>query len=239
MSNPHVKRKKVCVYCGSRKNLTRDHVPPKCLFATPPQNAITVPSCRRCNGNASRDDEYFRLIVANRRDIGDNTEALSVAKKAVKSLQRQEARKFRRSFLSGVDFRYLMNERGVIEPGGSYYADHVRLGRVASRIVKGLFWHKTSECLPSVYEVTSWVDAGLPYIKNRDLQIFALVMMEEPIRIGRNVFKCWHKSVVEDMFTSVWVLQFYENVHIFCMTATPQFKPTDQTRPRSNPAGMG
>lgn len=53
-----------CIYCGSGKNLTRDHVPPKGLIRRPyPNNLCTVPACKTCNLHFSKDEEYFRLII--------------------------------------------------------------------------------------------------------------------------------------------------------------------------------
>ena len=35
-----------CIYCGNWAELTKDHIPPKCLFTDPkPENLITIPCC--------------------------------------------------------------------------------------------------------------------------------------------------------------------------------------------------
>ena len=222
MSSPHLKSKKVCVYCGSLKNLTRDHVPPKCLFATPPQNAITVPSCRRCNVNASRDDEYFRLILANRRDVKDHPEASEARQKSARSLRRPKARGLTKSFLGGVKPLYIENELGVIEPWAGYHVDLLRIERVASRIVKGLFWNETGKCLPREYEVLARVDSELPQIDQATKEMFYQALKEEPRNVGREVFKYWFKATQEDKFASIWILLFYESISFFCFTDNPK-----------------
>lgn len=52
-----------CTYCGSMAT-TEDHVPPKGLIRPSRRvNLWTVPSCNQCNGGASRDEEYFRMMV--------------------------------------------------------------------------------------------------------------------------------------------------------------------------------
>src|SRR5438105_2116110 len=59
-----------CVYCGERDATTEDHIPPRCLFGLPlPSTLIKVPSCFRCNNGASKDDEYFRMVLSFRHDI--------------------------------------------------------------------------------------------------------------------------------------------------------------------------
>ena len=53
----------VCTYCGEAAT-TVDHVPPRGLIRSSRRlNLWTVPSCERCNGGSSRDEEYFRMMV--------------------------------------------------------------------------------------------------------------------------------------------------------------------------------
>ena len=231
MPNRNRRPRKECVYCGSRQNLTRDHVPPRCLFATPPQNAITVPCCQKCNQEASKDDEYFRSNLSGRRDVGDHPEASKVMEKSFRALHYPEAKGLKRSFLNNVDFFYYVNELGFIEPGASYSPDLERLGRVASRIVKGLYWHKTNERLPDHYEVDAGVVDQLRQFDEQLTNMCAEVLKEEPLALGNDVFKCWHKSTPEDRFSSLWILQFYTNIHFLCVT-TNSYANQNPTPPK-------
>jgi 5-methylcytosine-specific restriction endonuclease McrA len=62
-----------CVYCGKVGPTTDDHIPPKCLFPPPIRHTLPkVPSCWTCNGGSSKDDEYFRLRIIARHDVGDH-----------------------------------------------------------------------------------------------------------------------------------------------------------------------
>ena len=55
-----------CFLCGANGKLTRDHIPPKCLFPKPrPANLFTLPCCLSCNNAASKDDEYLRLATSS------------------------------------------------------------------------------------------------------------------------------------------------------------------------------
>ena len=227
MSDHRQELREKCVYCGSTKNITSDHIPPKCLFARPrPQDLITVPSCLSCNSTASKDDENLRNVLAASREAGEHPDARKVAEKAVRSLQRPEAQGLRRSFLDSTDFFFFVNELGVIEPGGSYYVNHERLERVGSRIIKGLFWHHNNHRLPSDCEVAVYVDKGLQHIDKRQLQLFYQVMREQPFSAGKRAFKYWYKPIPEDKSTGIWVLQFYDNIHFFCLTINPKSEPT-------------
>lgn len=54
-----------CYLCGAMETLTRDHIPPKCLFPKPlPEKMYTVPCCYACNNGASQEDEYLRVAAS-------------------------------------------------------------------------------------------------------------------------------------------------------------------------------
>src|SRR5713101_6228604 len=64
-----------CVYGGSLA-VDEDHVPPKNLFPKDQRHGLVkVPSCRRCNGGASQDDEYFRSRLIPRKDVAPHPQA--------------------------------------------------------------------------------------------------------------------------------------------------------------------
>ena len=51
--------------CGKRPGATRDHIPPKGIFArSRPQILITVPIRLRCNKNLSKAEEAFRVYLS-------------------------------------------------------------------------------------------------------------------------------------------------------------------------------
>ena len=212
--------KKTCVYCGSRKKLTKDHIPPKCLFARPlPQNLITVPCCRNCNEAASKDDEYFRSVIVLRRGAGDHVDAQRVSDKVLRALQRPGAKGLIKSLLGEVREFWYLNEKGFYEPGASYNVDLRRLDRVASRIIRGLFWKEYGERLPGDYEAVSFNASGIQYINEHQLRIINHVISEGELRVvGNNVFVYCRSIVPEDKYSTVWILLFYESVVFLCFT---------------------
>ena len=58
----------VCIHCREVVNpeeITREHVPSKCLLRKPyPENLIVVKVCRKCNASFSRDEEYLSALLA-------------------------------------------------------------------------------------------------------------------------------------------------------------------------------
>ena len=213
---------KTCVYCGSRKRkLTKDHVPPKCLFAKPlPQDLITVPCCLQCNKGASKDDEYFRARLVAREDAGEHPEARKVQASVLRALQRPQARGFTKEFLGAAKKCYVVNVHGVIEPRVTFDPGLQRIVRVASRIVRGLFWKEYGVRLPDNYETSSFNDSGMDRISlSRDAQeIVDSVLEQGPKTVGRGVFKYWGIAVPEDKCTTAWLLLFYESVFFLCFT---------------------
>lgn len=85
-------RKRLCYNCGSREATTLDHVISKTLIPKPrPNNLITVPACRECNGRFSKDEEYFRdrlSAVVGGRDF----DAPATWEKTWRSMQRPQAK---------------------------------------------------------------------------------------------------------------------------------------------------
>ena len=84
--------------------------------------------------------------------------------------------------------------------------------------MKGLFWKETGERLPDNCEVSAFVDAGMSRIDEKVARILDEVLQQEPVSVGRDVFKYWWKSTPEDKFTGVWILLFYDRVGFFCLT---------------------
>jgi len=215
-----------CLHCGSRKKITRDHIPPKSLFPKPlPNKLITVPCCRKCNNTASKDDEYFRTAIVLRRDAGKHPEAKKVARRALRSLKRPEAKGLNRLLLS--DFRefYRLSERGVYEPAASFWVEFQRIERVASRIVRGLFWYEYGKRLSDGYEVSAFNDSGIRHMDENQLHIFRSILEVRSKTVGKNVFRYWQRAVPEDKSMTAWLLLFYESVWFFCFTVPTSWGP--------------
>ena len=132
--NRSAKKQGVCVYCGFVGDITDDHIPPENLFSKPrPDNLIKVPSCERCNRGFSRDDEYFRLMLIMREDVGLHPEYERLWPTVYRSLKRPEAQGFKTALLENLALR------DVQTPGGlyvgrlpTYHVDLKRLDRVAA-----------------------------------------------------------------------------------------------------------
>jgi hypothetical protein len=93
------KKRGECVYCGAFGTVTGDHVPPRNLFPkNPPKNLVTVPCCYACNQAASKNDEYFRLVVAARDDLREHSVVREILPMAIRSLTNPAKKGFSAAF---------------------------------------------------------------------------------------------------------------------------------------------
>lgn len=134
----------ICYECGislNQESLTKEHVPPKCLF---PKNdkisLITVPSCIEHNGGKSNDDEHLLQIIS--LQILANEKGQKIAtNKAVKSILRNKKRT--KSLASNATLVYVDEERtGLLKPTFAFKFEEDKFNNSISSICKGLYYHE-------------------------------------------------------------------------------------------------
>lgn len=180
------------------------------------------------------DDEYFRLTLSIRHNA-KRPIAKKVADTALRGLARDEHTRFRRNFFQGVREVDIKTSDGRhIGRGGAYNVDLIRLGKVATRIMKGLYFHHYGKPLPAWCEVDAWCEDGLGDVDTNSIQVIqsfvAHLQQNSPIEIGGGVFKYWHglanNEGENDGYSSVWLLVFYESTAFFGVTTG---RPTSNT----------
>jgi hypothetical protein len=210
-----------------------DHVPPKNLFAPPrPHNLVTVPACAACHGPTSKDDEYFRTMLALSAQFQDHPDLIGgVRDAAVRSLGRPEGR------AQLVELMRTRREVVVRTPAGlylgqatSYSPDVMRLVRVVERVTRGLFFHHHRQVLGISYgvkvvedSITDWATTG-ETTRNACRRIVALVAPQQQRRIGE-VFDYRHVVAAQDTRTSAWLMTFYGRMTFLCTTGPNPTRP--------------
>ena len=213
----------VCVYCGSTEAITDDHIPPKSLFPKPrPSNLITVRSCRQCNEGASKDDEYFRLMLSLRHDTGDHPSVKQILPSIYRSLQKPAKKGFQQALFNSMKDMELVSRGGIyLGDAQSYDVNLVRLDRVAKRTTAGLYYHQFGKPIPAGFHVTAYSADGLDNLsadtKQRVIKLFDDVTRNEPHIFGDGVFAYWHEPAHNHDTVGVWVLAFYERVGFLCL----------------------
>ncbi|MBI4231618.1 hypothetical protein HY605_00175, partial [Candidatus Peregrinibacteria bacterium] len=199
-----------CVYCGSKTNITSDHIPPKCLFREREGlQLITVPACDKCNNFYGKDDEYFRIYVSG--DISRNEQGDKLWYEKVMGSTFRRSPKLRKNIVANIS-EDIKVSNGTASKKKKLNLDASRINNVLIRIVKGLYWHHYNECLPSniLFEVyqNPPIDDG-----SKDILLRTNLRM-----IGNEEFKYRYRRCDDDNFTSVWGLSFFMGAHFLVFT---------------------
>jgi hypothetical protein len=202
-----------CVYCGSTENLTKDHIPPKNLFAKPrPTNLITVPSCESCNASFQMDDEYLQMVLHARLETGGHPELLKLKPTLAKSLRRRESVGFHRRIRNSMFKAELISKEGIyLGAAPAMSVQGKRLERSGTRIIKGLFFAEKGRRLPDSHEAFAFADP----LRGKDdpealLRVLTFLLQQPANIIGNNVFSYRYHFDEEDPNRSAWLMVFYE-----------------------------
>jgi hypothetical protein len=217
------KKEGECVYCGLVGKLTDDHVPPENLFSKPlPDNLIKVPSCFKCNNGCSKDDEYFRLMLIMREDVGSHPEYDRLWPSVYRSLTRPQAEGFKTALLQNMAFTGVQTVSGLyLGRLPTYHVDLERLDRVAARVAKGLFFHELGYRLPDDYCAVSYNKAGIGGNAARLRVAEAIckkLLTSELKTVGAGVFAYRFQRTTDDPFGSACLMTFFGRVSFLCMT---------------------
>lgn len=134
----------ICYECGvplDQESLTKEHVPPKCLF---PKNdkfsLITVPSCIEHNGGKSNDDEHLLQIISLQILANEKGQSIAISK-AVKSILRN--RKRTKELANSATLVYVDEDRtGQLKPTFAFKFDEEKFNNSISSICKGLYYYE-------------------------------------------------------------------------------------------------
>ena len=212
------------MYCGRKGRLTKDHIPPRGLFSKPPpKNLITVPSCSQCNSGASKDDEYFRTVLALKERAGDDFNARGIRDSVLRSLSRPRGRRFGGLFLSQVGYINPRTTSGIhLAKRLAYNVDLERLDRVAVRVVKGLHYILTGKRIPTGFQVVAFCEDGLRDLSETDREelrrtVVVPVLEGKYGAVGDDAMKYWVSFDPTGDFISAWILEFYSDVRFLVL----------------------
>ncbi len=196
-----MKKKEKCFLCGSTEELTRDHIPPKCMFPRPlPDNLITVPCCRRCNESFKLDDEAFMIFMSSHHAISDG--GLWIWKnKAVDSFRRSS--KLAANVLKSI-VNLPVQENQVLSTRPVITFDKNRVQRVLIRITKGLLFHFYPDT--PIQGLHFEVDPLEPTQEMVDALYRDMIHDER----GGGIFRFWRALVPEDPRNGHWIFVFFD-----------------------------
>lgn len=211
----------LCVYCTLADGITRDHVPPKSFFPAPrPHNLITVPACLKCNQGAGKDEDYFLATL-----MFSKAGTTPAGKKVWSD-------RLRRSYEKNVGLRRQiagsLQRREMVTPAGIYLGramtiryDEVRLERVVTKIVRGLYFREQGMALDP--------DAEVMCLFVREREHFEAIsqhnhMLKDAEPRWKGIFQYRRGFVPGAPISSMWLLWFW-GTHIFwVITSRPGTK---------------
>ena len=209
---------KLCVYCGSTDDLTKEHPFPTNLFLGPKPTLITVPACRPCNKSYDLDDEYFRLFAAT--PAYDKEAGRQIWDETIVARTFKRSPKLRAAFVSSP------RTLEISSPGGLYLGeakvvslDRRRVNRVFEKIARGLFRHHLGRRLPTKSSFT--------IITNVTLSRFVSTGLLDdlgPVKsIGNgSVAQYRFAYVPESPESSVWLVHLYQTTMTVIFVDTPE-----------------
>ena len=223
-------KKKLCVYCRSPEDLTRDHIPPKSFFAKPrPNNLITVPCCRTCHKEFTENDEYLRNYLIFSSQCRGHAAARQLQENGLRSLQDPNAGELSNPLFNTWDQSWPGNLASSLPfaHGATVAPDDERIEDVIERIVVGLFWIENDKYLPPDYTV-GIIGSYDPRYRDWPVQQSVRRLQDEDdrINIGEGVFQYWWSwtkdAPPEETHRSDWMLQFYEGTTFLCRVVRSQ-----------------
>jgi hypothetical protein len=209
-----------CIYCGTRTQVTREHVVPKCLFPRPlPPNMVTVGTCHPCNNSKSLDDSYLRDFLVADMAAGKSVVAQQLRTDKFKRSVQTNRSEIARAALKRAYRKPLHTPAGIYL--GSPIAvpvDTKRLELSFERMVRGLYYHIWKDHLDRDYSFEiSRIDgfhtaAAWAEMKQLGANIAA---------IRPDVFACQYLFDIKFHSASRWLLLFYNTILIEVLTLPP------------------
>lgn len=146
----------LCCLCGHTGDITDDHIPPKNLFRDIPNDElITVPSCKRCNGDSKKDDEYFRNFLIPHQQAARHPKAIELNQHVRKGfdlriLQTGKRKPFEYELRSEIHQFDAYTSSGIyLGKKDCQFPDFPRLQGIFEKYFRCLYFHSFETRFPS------------------------------------------------------------------------------------------
>lgn len=200
-----------CAYCGTPDPETRDHVPPRGIFADPPPpDLITVPCCARCHADTSADDEQFRNVLLSADNLENEPSPKQARHRVLRSIARPAGRRLWEDLLASMKDIDIVAGSGITLRRQPAFPVPPAVGRVVARIARGLFHRDFGTHLPPTHEVTRARLDQYGYLATRVAQTVGLSFPWTDRCPGE--FTYVFRMMDDDPFSGVWMGRFFGRV---------------------------
>ncbi len=213
-----------CTYCGERPGTTRDHVPPKSLFAKPRPQLVTVPCCEDCRKGQSLDDEYFVRMISMKENTADNPSSRAARDSAVRALTKPSKVRFANALLRSTRDIPFYSPAGIyLGERMSYDVDLGRLCNVIERTTRGLYLHEFGERMRddhkcSVYALDGFAWAP-PEVSPQIRELWVHAISGEKRSFDEDIFTYWVRRLDGPEQATHWGFLVYRAVAFVALTA--------------------
>ncbi|KPL80021.1 hypothetical protein SE18_25920 [Herpetosiphon geysericola] len=203
-----------CVYCGETRELTREHVVPRCLFAgNKPNNPVIVPVCFNCNNKKSQSDDYLRdYLVLDRTSRQSPTAIVIQNTTFLRSARKNKSQLARDAKNNGKWISTIPQSESLFLAENLYEfpVDEKRLFTTLSMIVRGLYAYlfKTHLAIDSRFDIHRINDIHRSDMWNG----FQSLGASGPYSVGLGVFHCLVAANEENIQETCWLLAFYRSI---------------------------
>lgn len=208
---------KECVYCGAVAT-TRDHLPTRNLFPdTKLVQFLKIPACLSCNNGLSKDELFFRDLVAALGLETSISAKLLFNSKIRSSVQRNPS--VAKRIFSMMDLVDLMSPGGIILDTKTKVTiqkeEKERIDRVVTKYAKGLFYHHFGQPMPKDHSIRITILPGK--LLSEKAEVLSIVKTIPPVRKFLDVFAYGYATVPETK-NVVWLMSFYGKMSLLVMT---------------------
>ena len=215
------KEPRTCAYCGCETaDWTADEPVPKCLFAPPRDDLISVPACKTCNNELkSRDDSYLRDMLALEKEVSAHPDGAFIFEAFLRSAEKDKSVVARIVRKHGR-FTYERDPlSGLYLPVTSVPLSRERVRRVFKWIAQGLYFHFHGTVLNPAYRY------GCKRISQTEAEeketFVASLGMKPNWSVGRRgQFRYFH-IWFEDPNVTFWQMVFYERIFFVASSVPP------------------
>jgi hypothetical protein len=140
-----------CVYClKDVNNITKEHVPPKCITPSADRKySLSVPACCECNNILSKEDEYFKTTMLIGQNVSKQERLKEIYPKLFRGLNR--VNKFTNDFLKGMQKIRVPIGDNEFEDKLIYTVDWHRITNFFIKIARGLYYLECKNYIPLEY----------------------------------------------------------------------------------------
>lgn len=214
----------VCTYCGVQPGTTRDHVPPKSLFARPRPSLVTVPCCEACRSTQSLDDEYFVQMLSMKSGLRETDSSRDARNAALRALSKPTKQRSTQALLRSVNNVSMHSLTGLYLGNRlAYDVDLERLCKVIERTVVGLHLEEFKIRLPAGHRCKAHALDGFeqaPLAAKSDVRtLWGHATSGQRRDLGVDVFTYWFREVQDSERATMWAFVVYGGVGFVAITA--------------------